>query len=46
MPDAITPTEFISVVNQTLEYAYSSVMITGEVASFKVNHGKWVFFFF
>ena len=44
MPDAITPTEFISVVNQTLEYAYSSVMITGEVASFKVNQGKWVFF--
>ena len=44
MPDALTPTEFISVVNQTLEYAYSSVVITGEVASFKVNQGKWVFF--
>ena len=44
MPDALTPTEFISVVNQTLEYAYSSVMITGEVTSFKVNQGKWVFF--
>lgn len=39
-----TPTEFISVVNQTLEYAYSAVLITGEVASFKVNQGKWVFF--
>ena len=39
-----TPTEFISVVNQTLEYAYSSVMIEGEVASFKINQGKWVFF--
>lgn len=42
--DSFTPTEFISVVNQTLEYAYSAVMITGEVASFKVNQGKWVFF--
>lgn len=42
--DAFSPTEFISVVNQTLEYAYSSVMIVGEVASFKVNQGKWVFF--
>ncbi|MBQ3320598.1 exodeoxyribonuclease VII large subunit [Candidatus Saccharibacteria bacterium] len=41
---SFTPTEFISVVNQTLEYAYSSVLITGEVASFKVNQGKWVFF--
>lgn len=39
-----TPTEFISVVNQTLEYAYSSVTMVGEVASFKVNQGKWVFF--
>ena len=42
--DAMTPTEFISVVNQTLEYAYSGVTIVGEVASFKVNQGKWVFF--
>ncbi len=39
-----TPTEFISVLNQTLEYAYSSVVVVGEVASFKVNQGKWVFF--
>lgn len=39
-----TPTEFIAVVNQTLDYAYSSVTIVGEVASFKVNQGKWVFF--
>ena len=42
--DSFTPTEFLSVVNQTLEYAYSSVVIMGEVASFKVNQGKWVFF--
>ena len=40
----MTPSEFIGVVNQTLEYAYSSVTIVGEVASFKVNQGKWVFF--
>ena len=44
MKDSLTPTEFVAVVNQTLEYAYSSVLITGEVASFKVNQGKWVFF--
>ena len=42
--DSLTPSEFIAVVNQTLEYAYSSVTIVGEVASFKVNQGKWVFF--
>ncbi len=44
MENSFTPTEFISVVNQTLDYAYGSATITGEVASFKVNQGKWVFF--
>ncbi len=36
--------DFIEVVNQTFEYAYSSVQIEGEVASFKVNQGKYIFF--
>ncbi len=44
MESNFTPTEFIAILNQTLEYAYSSVLVTGEVASFKVNQGKWVFF--
>lgn len=39
-----TPTEFLAVCNQTLEYAYSNVSITGEIASFKINQNKWVFF--
>ena len=43
-PVRLTPTDFIAAVNQTLEYAYSGVEIVGEVASFKVNQGKWVFF--
>ncbi len=36
--------DFIAVVNQTLEFAYPSVEIEGEVASFKVNQEKYVFF--
>lgn len=44
MENSFSPTEFISVVNQTLEYAYSSVVVVGEVSGFKVNQGKWVFF--
>jgi exodeoxyribonuclease VII large subunit len=36
--------DFIAVANQTLEYAFASVAIEGEVASFKVNQGKYVFF--
>lgn len=41
---AFSPTDFINVVNQTLDYAYGSVLVEGEVASFKINQGKWVFF--
>lgn len=36
--------DFIAVTNQTLEYAYPTVEVEGEVASFKVNQGKFVFF--
>ena len=39
-----TPSEFINTINQTLVYSYSSVLLVGEVASFKINQGKWVFF--
>ena len=42
--DAITPSDFVAVLNQTLEYAYASITIVGEVSEFKVNQGKWVFF--
>ena len=37
-------TEFVETMNQTLDFAYSGVMIVGEVSSFKINQGKWVFF--
>jgi len=36
--------DFIAVVNQTFEYAYPNIEIEGEVASFKVNQGKFIFF--
>lgn len=36
--------EFIALTNQTLEYAYPTIEIEGEVASFKINQGKFVFF--
>lgn len=31
-------------VNQTLSYAYPAIVVEGEVSSFKVNQGKWIFF--
>lgn len=36
--------DFIELCNQNLEYSFTGVIVEGEVASFKVNQGKWVFF--
>lgn len=36
--------DFVALTNQTLEYAYPSVEVEGEVSGFKVNQGKFVFF--
>jgi exodeoxyribonuclease VII large subunit len=36
--------DLIALVNQTLEYAYPSVVVEGEVASFKFSKNKYVFF--
>ncbi len=36
--------EFVAVLNQTLEYAYNSVVIYGELANFHINRDRWVYF--
>lgn len=36
--------EAIAYINQTLEYAYPTITVEGEVSSFKVNQNKYVFF--
>lgn len=36
--------EAVSLINQSLEYAFPVLVIEGEVSSFKVNQGKYVFF--
>jgi exodeoxyribonuclease VII large subunit len=36
--------EFVGILNETLSFAYPLVIVEGEVSSFKVNQGKWVFF--
>lgn len=40
----LTVSDFVALVNQTLEYAYPTVAIVGEVAEFRVSQGKWVSF--
>lgn len=36
--------EAIAYINQTLEYAYPTITVEGEVSSFKVNQNKYIFF--
>lgn len=36
--------DFVAFINQTLEYAYPTATIRGELCNFKVSKGKWVYF--
>lgn len=36
--------DFVALVNQTLEFAYPSVIITGELANLRVNRNRWLYF--
>lgn len=40
----LSVSDALALINQTLEYAYPTIVIEGEVASYKVNQGKFVFF--
>ena len=36
--------DFVALLNQTLEFAYPNVTITGELANFRVSKNRWVYF--
>lgn len=36
--------EFVALTNQTLEYAYSHIVIEGEISEYRVSKGKWIYF--
>lgn len=36
--------DFVAVLNQTLEFAYPSVVVQGELANFRVSKNRWVYF--
>ena len=36
--------DFVSVINQTLDYAYPNVSIRGEIANFKISKNRWIYF--
>lgn len=39
-----TVTDFVAVLNQTLDFAYPIVTIEGELSNLRVSRGKWVYF--
>lgn len=40
----LSVSDFVGLLNQTLELAYPNVVIVGELANFRVSKGKWVYF--
>jgi exodeoxyribonuclease VII large subunit len=44
MPLELSVSDFVGLLNQTLEIAYPSVTITGELANLRVSKNKWVYF--
>jgi exodeoxyribonuclease VII large subunit len=53
LPDGLDPvtheleftvSDFIALVNQTMEYAYPSVLIMGELANLRISKNRWVYF--
>lgn len=43
-PLILSVSDFVAIFNQTLEYAYPSVVIVGELANFRVSKNKWIYF--
>lgn len=44
MNQVLTVSQFLEALNETMAFAFPEVVVQGEVSSFKVNQGKWVFF--
>jgi exodeoxyribonuclease VII large subunit len=40
----LAPSEFVALLNQTLELAYPLVVIEGELINFRVSKNRWVYF--
>ncbi len=40
----LTASEFVALLNQTLEFAYPAVVVRGELANFRVSKNRWVYF--
>lgn len=39
-----SPTDVVASINQTLEFAYGTLHVEGEISNFKISKNKWVYF--
>jgi exodeoxyribonuclease VII large subunit len=45
LPDvSVTVSEFVDLLNETYEFAFPSIVISGELANLRVSRGRWVYF--
>jgi len=40
----VSVSEFVELLNQTLDFAYPSVIISGELANYRISKNRWVYF--
>lgn len=40
----LSVSDFVGLLNQTLEFAYPNVVVQGELANFRVSKNRWVYF--
>lgn len=40
----LSVSDFVGLLNQTLEFAYPNVVIVGELANFRISKNRWVYF--
>ncbi len=40
----LSPSDFVAIANQTLEYAFGLASIEGELSNFRISKNKWVYF--
>lgn len=43
-PLILSVSDFVAVLNQTMDYAYPNVSIVGELANFRISKNRWVYF--
>jgi exodeoxyribonuclease VII large subunit len=41
---AVSVSEFVDLANQTFDYAFTGIIISGELANLRVSKNKWVYF--